>query len=1098
MKRLFLFSLALLFTALADASAAIPTLIIDGRNNHDWRTTSESLRATLESTGLFEVSVSTAPESMLPSQPHAPKNADDEFAKAKARYDATVKTAQPALDAQWQKWLPDFSKYKVVVLDYNGPSWPEPMKRAFVEYVRGGGGVMLIHGANNAFPDWAEFNDMIGIGWRKGGFGTCLTIDPATGKAVECCKDDGSSHGSKHSFTVTTRAPEHPILRGLPVEWLHGKDELYHHMRGPAKNVSILASAFSDEKQRGSGRHEPVLYETTFGKGRVLTCTMGHHWLGDTESESLQCIGFQTIVARGAEYLATGKVMLCVPPNFPTKEKVSLALPHSISWSTAKPEPAAPDWKSKKAANEFATLMPDEERATFVLPDGFVAELVAAEPLVQEPVLAVWDGNGAMYVAEMSSYMQDEKGTGTKTLRNGRIKRLTSSKGDGIMDKATVFAEGLNLPRMILPLADGIAVVETDSSSVWKLRDTKGTGVADEKTLLYQGKAGDPNHSVEHQDSGLDWNVDNWINISYGRERYRFTDGTWRAESYPFIWSQWGLTHDDTGRVFYSENSTPFLGAQLPRAYWNFVAKNGAQMPREAEGIQLAPQWDPPFLFAKNLCTRDDRGSVLKAGGRKVLTSLCGQSVFRGTALPPDARGDYFFCDPTIHVIRRSKIENRDGRVFLTSAYGEEEFFNSPDIYCRPVWTATGPDGCLTVVDMYRGIIQDAPWLNEKDRKFIADSGMAAVHQHGRIWRIRHEDFTPTAMPRMNDEKTVELLRHLENPNGWWRDTAQKLIILRADRESVAPMLADMVRFNQNPLARMHALWTLEGMAEADAALVLDALKDSDARVRCAALRVGEPLIAKTDQALTDAIAALAKTERDGEVAKQIVLSIGYASEATRVPVIDSVVERYLAHEGVFLAACTVLWKKPSPLLLSIKSGEALTKIKDPAQRALVTARWTSGFAQWERGLVLPKDMPQEQKKLITGGEATFYQICASCHGGDGKGVKIPGTENFLAPALAGSTRVKGSPDGLVPVLINGLLGPIEGKNYEGQMMVPAVALGITRDDRLAEVLSFIRYAWGNGVGTITADEVKKFRTQHGKRTTPWNDEELKRENGAK
>ena len=222
----------------------------------------------------------------------------------------------------------------------------------------------------------------------------------------------------------------------------------------------------------------------------------------------------------------------------------------------------------------------------------------------------------------------------------------------------------------------------------------------------------------------------------------------------------------------------------------------------------------------------------------------------------------------------------------------------------------------------------------------------------------------------------------------------------------------------------------------------------------------------RTITALTEAIAALAKTERDGEVAKQLVLSIGYASDATRVPVIDSVVERYLAHEGVFLAACTVLWKKPSPFLLSIKSGEALAKIKDPARarprHRAVDERLRAMGARPRAA----QGHAAGAEKLITGGEAVFYQICASCHGGDGKGVKIPGTENLLAPSLAGSARVKGPPDGLVPVLINGLLGPIEGKTYEGQMMVPATALGITRDDRLAEVLSFVRYAWGNGAGS--------------------------------
>ncbi len=754
----------------------------------------------------------------------------------------------------------------------------------------------------------------------------------------------------------------------------------------------------------------------------------------------------------------------------------------------------AADAKSKKAANEMAVLTPDEEKATFVLQDGFVAELVAAEPLVEEPVLAVWDGNGAMYVAEMRSYMQDEKGTGTKTMKNGRIKRLTSSKGDGIMDKATVFVDGLNLPRMVLPLSDGIAVVETDSTSVWFYRDTKGTGMADEKTLLFKGKDGDGTHSVEHQDSGLDWNLDNWIYITYGRERYRFTDGVWKAQGTRGIWSQWGVTHDDEGRVFFSENSVPAMGFNLPRSYWSLLDKikdNGA---KGDEPIKLEQSWDTSFLQAKNICAKDDRGAA--APERKVLTSLSGQSIFRGTALPQDARGDYFFTDPSIHVIRRAKIENRNGRLFFTSAYDKDEFLNSSDILFRPVNTATAPDGSLTIVDMYRGIIQDAPWLSDGPRKWIKETGLAGVHQHGRIWRIRHRDQTTTASPKMLDEPTPLLVHHLENPNGWWRDTAQKLIILRKDRESVAPALADMTRSNTNDLARLHALWTLEGMGKADPSLLLTAMQDRDARLRAAAIKISEPLLAKNDAHMIDAIATLAKTETDGEVAKQIVLSLASATDARVIPIMDGVIERFVAHEGVFLAACTVFWKKPSPYLQRLQKGEGFTVIKDPGERALVAARWTQGFAQWNRGLKLPKDMPKEQQQLITKGEDIFYQTCVSCHGPDGKGVTLPGTGLAIAPPLAGSKRVRGPAAGMVPVLINGLLGPIEGKTYQGAMMTPAIALGITRDDRLAEIISYVRYAWGNEASSVTKEDVIKFKQQHKQRLTPWTDEELKKHVG--
>ena len=765
-------------------------------------------------------------------------------------------------------------------------------------------------------------------------------------------------------------------------------------------------------------------------------------------------------------------------------------------FASGRGENVAPDWQAKKAANEVAALTPEEERATFVLPDGYVAELVASEPMIHEPVTAVWDGDGAMYVAEMRSYMQDEKGSGTKTLKNGRIIKLVDTDGDGRMDKATVFAEGLNLPRIILPLEKGsIAVVETDDTSVWKLTDKDGDGVSDEKTLLFQGKKGEAEHSVEHQESGLEWNLDNWLYVSFLPERYRFTDGTWRASPLRGIWAQWGVVHDDEGRIFYSDNSNPATGFQIPRQYWNLIERRGGGG-RGEEPVSLDPPWAPEFLYAKNICKRDDRGGA--AGARKDLTSLCGQSVFRGTAMPPDVRGNYFVCDPTIHVIRRAKIENRNGRLCFTNVYGTEEFMLSPDILFRPVSTASGPDGCLTVVDMYRGIIQDAPWLSDGPRKWIKESGLAAQNNRGRIWRIRHADHSPDPQPHMNSETTTELLRHLENPNGWWRDTAQKLILLRPDRETVAPLLADMARFSDNPLTRLHALWTLEGMNKADFALLENSWHDGDARVRAAAVHIAEPLLTTNDTAALAAIASLAKSERDPEVAKQMILSLGASTDPSALATIDSLIEKHLTHEGVFLAAAVALWKTNTPMIVKIKSGEAFKNIKDVGVRSDATARWTKGLAQWERGLQLPKEMPKEQRDLITHGEDIFFQTCVNCHGPDGKGTPVPGSDMTIGAPLAGSARVNGPVDGLVPVLINGLTGPVAGKNYAGAIMVPAASLGLTRDDRIAEVLSFIRYSWSNSAPVITKDEVAKVRQKSSKRAGPWTDDELKAHAAAK
>ncbi|MFP6893752.1 MAG: ThuA domain-containing protein, partial [Opitutales bacterium] len=508
--------IAMLQLSVLFVGAKTSVLIVDGRNNHDWQITTDALRAGLEVTGRFKVTVTTAPESKIPEGPRAPKSVHPRvvaaFQKYSSAYQQLTKPTKDAQGERWKSWKPNFRAHDVVLLNYNGQNWPEESKTAFVEYIKNGGGVLLVHAANNAFRDWDEFNEIIGMGWRPETYGKAWKIDPGTGKSYLDEKAGNSGHGSKHAFQVTVRHPGHPVMKGLPSVWMHGKDELYHDMRGLAQNMTILSSAWSDPKQRGTGKHEPITWETSYGKGRAIVTTMGHFWRGQDYWDGLHCVGFQTIVARSCEYLASGKVTLPVPKKFPKLGEPSIHTPSEVTWGkpvegSSKAEVSA---KAKKKANPYSLLTPDEERATFEIAPGYIAEIVASEPDVEEPVLTVFDGNGVMYVAEMRSYMQDVSGTGTKTAFNGRIKRLEDTTGDGWMDKVTVFVDGLNLPRMILPLDDRIAVRETDTMDIVSYRDTDGDGVADDKKLLYQrgsyGRGG--NQSVEHQDSGLVWNLD--------------------------------------------------------------------------------------------------------------------------------------------------------------------------------------------------------------------------------------------------------------------------------------------------------------------------------------------------------------------------------------------------------------------------------------------------------------------------------------------------------------------------------------------------------------------------------------------------------------
>jgi type 1 glutamine amidotransferase len=270
----------------ATAAEKLKALIVDGQNNHAvWPKTTKMMKKYLEETDLFTVDVATT----------APKGTDPNF-------------------------KPEFSKYDVVVSNYNGAAWPDETREAFLEYMKNGGGLVIVHAANNAFGQWKEYNEIIGLGGWEGRNETSGPYVYLTeeGKTVrDTSKGPGGHHGPQHEFSVVVRDAEHPVTKGMPREWMHAKDELYDKLRGPAANMQILATAYADPNQGGTGRHEPMIFTISYGKGRVFHTPMGH---GDYSQE---CVGFIATLQRGTEWAAAGKVTQELPKDFPSAEKVS-------------------------------------------------------------------------------------------------------------------------------------------------------------------------------------------------------------------------------------------------------------------------------------------------------------------------------------------------------------------------------------------------------------------------------------------------------------------------------------------------------------------------------------------------------------------------------------------------------------------------------------------------------------------------------------------------------------------------------------------------------------------------------------------------------
>ncbi len=606
------------------------------------------------------------------------------------------------------------------------------------------------------------------------------------------------------------------------------------------------------------------------------------------------------------------------------------------------PRPASPgQWPPgvQPVPGGSPPLPPERALETFHLAPGYRVELVAAEPLVQDPVAIDFDPGGRIWAVEMPGYMRDIAGGGEHA-PIGRVVVLEDADGNGTMDRRTVFADGLVMPRAVKVLDGGVLVGEPPH--VWLMRDTDGDGRMDAKDAItdrYGRREIDPQNNA----NALVWALDNWIHVAGQAEiALRLKNGAVEVRR-TLRRGQWGVTQDDEGRLFRNTNESALHVDVVPTSAFarnpNLLRTRGSYE-RLADGNpDLNLVWPVRPTPATN---RAYQFGILRADGALArYTAVCAPVVYRGDRLPPELYGNVFVAEPAANLVSRLVLREDESGLRAEKAYPRGEFLASTDERFRPVFLSNAPDGTLYIVDMYRGILEHRLSMTEYLRDQILSRELEQPTGMGRIYRVVHETTrrdTATGIPAA----PVRLVEMLSHTSGWWRDTAQRLLVERlgasaSGRTEAAAALAALADRAPDWRTRLHALWTLDGIGALEPQLVARALEHASPAVRASALRLAERWLGEPGHPLQEPVLRRVH-DRDWRVRRQAAASLGALPADRRVGAIVSLLDRY-GHDPITLDAAIsgVRGSEPAVLARLLRIGRDATPQRE-ASTAMLSA----------------------------------------------------------------------------------------------------------------------------------------------------------------
>ncbi len=710
--------------------------------------------------------------------------------------------------------------------------------------------------------------------------------------------------------------------------------------------------------------------------------------------------------------------------------------------------------------------------------EGFELEMVASEPLLKAPVAIDFDSKGRIWVAEMAGFMLNLEGDG-EDLPNGSIKILEDRDGDGIMDHAKTFLDSLVMPRALALVYDGLLYVE--SPNLWFVEienDKPGNRVLVDS--LY-ATVGNP----EHQPNGLMMNLDNWIYNAKSNYRYQRKDGIWYKEPTTGR-GQWGISHDNFGRLYYNNNSTQLMGDHmLP----NRLVRNKYFVPKKGVDEELTKD-NRVYPLHRASVNRGYQEGVLNQDSLLVnVTAACGPLVYRGGTFPVDYDQNVFVCVPEANLIKRNILSFHGNRVEAEQAWQGKEFLASTDEGFRPVNLSNGPDGSMYVVDMHRGVIQHYAFLSPYLKKLSAEKKLDTILDYGRILRVRNKDYKAGEITDLKKLSTSKLVASLKDPNGWMRDRAQQYLINKNDG-SVLPELKKMALDNKSPLAQLHALYVLKGVGALSFDFLVQVAQSGGPEAASHAIVLMEEFASEKNvpQAKELFTGLLERNEPMLDLYLSSTLGIwAMYDQEVFFPYIYGLSQKYkddiIVQEAILSGA-----EKVMPAMKVQLDGMDNLKNMD---LTLLTAASLERQENDNPNYIYSTKIARADSR--TNGAILFRQICASCHSTSGEGIR------GLAPPLLGSKYITDHLEQLGLIILHGLKGPllINGEIYDEDHQMPGLKYNKDLSDKdISDIISYVTNAFSVDSKGLGPEKIKELREVLSKDGMEYTEKELNEQIG--